>query len=102
MRGTDGGAGVDPNAATRTPPQPSLAIPGNSGDAVGSLQPGGLQGHTHTYASAGGDYHIINYGGAETPGVYAENKTASASTSASGGAETRPRNASVNYVIAYL
>jgi len=52
LRGTDGGAGVDPNAATRTPPQPTLAIPGNSGDAVGSMQPGGLQSHTHTYASA--------------------------------------------------
>lgn len=101
-RGTDGGAGVDPNAAKRTSPQPSLAIPGNSGDAVGSMQPFGLQSHTHTYASAGGDYHIINLGGLETPGVYAENNTTAASTSATGGAETRPRNAAINYVISYL
>ena len=101
-RGTDGGAGVDPNAATRTAPQPSLAIPGNTGDAVGSMQPFGLQAHTHTYASAGGDYHIINYGGAETPGVYGENQTDAAQTGSSGGAETRPRNAAINYVISYL
>lgn len=102
LRGTDEGAGVDPNAATRIAPQPSLEIPGNTGDAVGSLQPGGLQQHTHTYASSGGDYHIINYGGLETPGVFAENGTTAATTSATGGTETRPRNAAVNYVISYL
>jgi microcystin-dependent protein len=102
LRGTDGGAGVDPNAATRTAPQPTLEIPGNTGDAVGSMQPGGLQNHTHTYASSGGDYHLINYGGAETPGVFAENDTTSASTSATGGSETRPKNAAINYVISYL
>ena len=66
------------------------------------MQPFGLQSHTHTYASAGGDYHIINLGGAETPGVYAENNTTAATTSATGGAETRPRNAAINYVISYL
>jgi microcystin-dependent protein len=102
QRGTDGGAGVDPDAATRTPPQPGLEIPGNTGDAVGSMQAGALQSHTHNYASAGGDYHLINYGGLETPGVYAENQTTAATTSATGGAETRPRNAAINYVISYL
>ena len=49
-----------------------------------------------------GDYHIINYGGAETPGVYGENQTDASQTGSSGGAETRPRNAAINYVISYL
>jgi microcystin-dependent protein len=101
-RGTDLGAGVDPDAATRQPPQPSLATPGNSGDSVGSMQPGSVQSHTHTYASAGGDYHHIDVGGLETPGVFAENGTSQATSGIAGGAETRPRNAAINYVIAYL
>lgn len=102
LRGTDGGAGVDPDAATRTAPQPTMDVPGNTGDKVGSMQAGGLQAHTHTYTSSGGDYHIINKGGLQTPGVFKENGTTTASTASTGGAETRPRNAAVNFVISYL
>jgi microcystin-dependent protein len=102
LRGTDNGAGVDPNAATRTAPQPTLQFPGNTGDNVGSMQPGGLQGHAHEYASSGGDYHLIDYGGLETPGVFAENNTTTAASGATGGSETRPRNAYINYVIVYM
>lgn len=101
-RGTDLGANIDPDAATRGAPQPTLALPGNTGDTVGSLQPDGIVAHTHNYASAGGDYHHINYGGAETPGVFAENQTTTVASGATGGAETRPKNAYVNYVIVYL
>lgn len=101
-RGTDLGANVDPDAATRTAPQPDLELPGNTGDAVGSLQQGGVVGHTHSYATAGGDYHHIDAGGLETPGVFKQNSTKTAASGATGGSETRPKNAYVNYVIVYL
>lgn len=102
LRGTDYGAGVDPDAALRTAPQPALAKQGNSGDEVGSLEPGAVAAHTHTYASAGDDYHHINYGGLEKPGVYAENKTDRQPSEATGGVESRPCNLAVNYVITFV
>lgn len=101
LRGTDNGAGVDPDAATRTAPQPELAMPGNTGDAVGSFQTCGLQAHTHTYASFNSG-HKIDYGGAETPGVFKQATTTTAASAATGGSETRPRNTYINYVISYL
>lgn len=102
LRGTDIGAGRDSDANTRTPPNPSLKFPGNSGDTVGSLEAGGVQSHTHNYASAGGDYHHINLGGLETPGVFAENDTTAGTSSSTGGAETRPKNTYINFVIVYI
>ncbi len=67
LRGTDGGAGVDPMrppGRRRSRRWPSPATPATRS---GSMQPGGLQSHTHSYASAGGDYHIINLGGLRHP-----------------------------------
>jgi hypothetical protein len=103
LRGTNLGAGRDPDANTRTAPQPTFSTPGNTGDQVGSLQTGGVQSHTHDYASAGSDYHLIDYGGA-FEGVFAENDTASAPSDQNpgGGSETRPSNVYINFVIVYM
>jgi microcystin-dependent protein len=100
LRGTDLGAGRDPDAATRTSPNPGATKPGNEGDAVGSVQPAALAGHTHGYTGHHND-HKIDYGGAETPGVFDTNATSGASSSV-GGNETRPKNTSVNLLIAYM
>jgi microcystin-dependent protein len=101
MRGTDNGAGRDPDANTRTAPT-SMQYPGNTGDNVGSLQTGGIQSHAHNYPSKGGDYWHNNYGGAETPGVFTQNDTTPAASSASGGVETRHKNAYINAVIVFM
>jgi microcystin-dependent protein len=102
LRGTDNSANVDPEAALRTAPQPTLAKPGNTGDTVGSMQPGAVVAHTHGYATAGDDFHYINYGGLEDPGVFAENGTSSEQSGTTGGLESRPRNIGVNYVITFV
>jgi microcystin-dependent protein len=49
LRGTDLGAGRDPDAGVRTSPNPGATKPGNKGDAVGSVQSAALAGHTHGY-----------------------------------------------------
>jgi microcystin-dependent protein len=101
MRGTDYGAGRDKDAGTRTAPT-ALKFPGNSGDNVGSLEAGGILAHTHSYAANGGDYWHNNYGGLQSPGVYTENDTTGGTSSSSGGAETRPKNVYINYVIVFI
>jgi Phage Tail Collar Domain len=105
LRGTDLGAGRDPDANARTAPNPGFSppnSPGNTGDLVGSLQTDGVQSHTHEYASAGGDYHHI-YLGLEEPGVFAENiASAPSDPNPGGGSETRPKNIYINYVIVYM
>lgn len=100
LRGTDHGAGRDPDAASRTAPNPSATQGGNTGDAVGSIQVDALQEHTHDYTSYH-DYHRIDFGGLETPGVLDETTT-DATSVAAGGKETRPKNTYVQFVIAYM
>jgi microcystin-dependent protein len=99
LRGVDQGAGVDPDAASRT----ELNTGGNTGDAVGSKQEDAFQDHKHEHRigadsgtsnnavrnTASGqilkDYGIINAGrGGGTP------RTSS---------ETRPKNVYVNFII---
>lgn len=95
LRGHDGGAGVDPDRLTRT----ASAAGGNTGDAVGTIQDDELQSHTHTYtialadnnndfaappAASDGSLQGVNYNG---------------TTVASGGTETRPKNAAVKFII---
>lgn len=99
LRGTDLGAGVDPDAASRTAPT-NKTKPGNTGDAVGSIQAGEIQAHTHSYTTYH-DSHLIDVGGLETPGVYTTS-TSTGTSSSYGGKETRPVNANINYVIVYM
>ena len=116
LRGVDMGAGRDPDAASRTAPGPG----GNSGDAVGSVQNDQMQshrhldsGHRHWYTSQRiDDYRTVADGSGETVAddqwdsyqtswTYANLGDPSPSTAGSvrHGLETRPKNASVVWII---
>jgi microcystin-dependent protein len=91
-RGVDGGAGNDPDAATRI----ASATGGNTGDNLGSLQEDELKSHTHvtpiptmSYQSGG------NTNGLRGDGANPYNQT----SNPTGGNETRPKNVYVNYII---
>lgn len=110
LRGRDGGAGRDPDAASRT----AMTTGGATGDNVGSVQDdatakNGLAltdpGHTHSQ-------HGNNSANAGTPGGgvatvmtagFTRNVDPSSTgvTLGSGDSETRPLNATVNYLIKY-
>ena len=89
LRGVSGVTGRDPDAASRTAMNPG----GNSGDNIGSIQTSQFASHSHSYGettTAGVDYSV-------NPGTLVG--IVSATTSATGGNETRPINAYVNYII---
>ncbi|MEM8780962.1 MAG: tail fiber protein [Cyanobacteria bacterium P01_G01_bin.49] len=88
VRGVDNGAGRDPDASSRS----ASAEGGNTGDMVGSAQDDEFKSHTHvsTRENVPGDTNMAsgtagfqNYG----------------DTHAAGGAETRPKNIYVNWII---
>ncbi len=92
LRGVDGGSGRDPDVANRT----AMAAGGNTGNNVGSIQLDEFEAHTHTYNrvtySGGGTGR-----GCNTSAAGGEN----VSTTSTGGNETRPVNAYVNYIVKY-
>lgn len=90
LRGTDNGAGVDPDAALRTALQPG----GNTGDLVGSAQADGFASHNHN--SIGASSYNGQTGGA---GPVVQANIGPTGTSFTGGNETRPKNIYVNYII---
>ena len=105
LRGVDGGAGHDPDAAMRI----SINDGGNMGDAVGSLQRDAMQGHAHATdqlllvgnTDAQGTARIAK---SDQPSVpFRITTNALISDGAHGvpqiSGETRPQNASVNYII---
>jgi microcystin-dependent protein len=93
-RGWDHGAPAgDPDAATRT----AAGTGGATGDHVGSVQADEVKAHAHTvqayalnYAVSGSGYFLMNATGGTT-----------FNTNNSTGAETRPKNKNVMYVIKY-
>lgn len=115
LRGTDLNSGNDPNAANR--------VGGNSNDGVGSSQIDAFAEHNH----GGGDHNhtfshlwIVNNtgnpdgaldshtGGTQNRRYWRGNVTETFTTNSSGqiiqnqgGAETRPKNVAVNYIICY-
>lgn len=92
LRGVDNSAGVDPDAASRT----AMASGGNTGDNVGSVQDDAFEAHSHTVNVENG----IN--GAEagaTPDPSGSTTPNTFDTGDTGGNETRPKNAYVNYII---
>lgn len=94
LRGVDGSAGNDPDKASRS----TMATGGNSGNNVGSVQSDQYASHTHTDTATSvvtnggilGSFPVWNISG----GV-----TGSRSVANSGGNETRPKNAYVNFII---
>ncbi|MBL8912696.1 MAG: tail fiber protein [Archangium sp.] len=94
LRGTDDGANRDPDRTTRTSSNPG----GNSGDALGSIQGDMFASHQHRNAAANSTSPAFNgnpYGAMD----YAPNSAWF--TGATGGAETRPVNVTVNWIIKY-
>jgi microcystin-dependent protein len=108
LRGFDQGNGADPNGAART----AMNAGGNTGDEVGTVESDAFAshahsvtdpGHTHTYVAANLGQGA-NGGGATFPTNIATNHTTQVSPTGitiqpTGGSETRPKNAAVNYLI---
>lgn len=94
VRGVDGGAGRDPDSAARSAP----GVGGNAGDRVGSVQDDQLGKHHHEHRLfklkdadwVRGVVHPLNGTGDTT---YRER------TSSAGGAETRPQNLALYWII---
>jgi microcystin-dependent protein len=94
LRGVDGVIGRDPDKLTRT----SILTGGASGNAVGSVQVDELKSHTHQYL----DRYLLGSGDtAEQSGADYGQQNVTRTTEPTGGAETRPKNAYVNYIIKY-
>lgn len=101
LRGTDWGAGNDPDAATRTPAK------GGSAGTVGSTQPSALLSHKHDYpqsspagvAQQGTDSGVPGTQSQLTGVPVADD--GSALTSQLSQTETRPINISVTYIIKF-
>lgn len=106
LRGVDGVAGRDPDAAGRT----AMNTGGNTGNAVGSVQGHAFSSHSHVTAvrNASADRGLAgatSFASATTAaGGYGQTNAADyagPSSNATGGNETRPVNAYVNYLIKY-
>jgi microcystin-dependent protein len=93
MRGVDGSAARDPDKATRT----AMATGGNTGNNVGSVQADDFKQHTHTeqISTAAGGTSPPGPGGGVSGGF----GSATGPAPVTGGSESRPLNAYVNYII---
>ncbi|MCB0480830.1 MAG: tail fiber protein [Flavobacteriales bacterium] len=103
LRGTNLGAGNDPDAAGRS----AINTGGNTGDKVGSVQGNQIQSHSHRVwgkTSTGASYNDpLNF---PTSGITGESTVGAEGwftqyIESTGGNETRPVNANVNYIICY-
>lgn len=102
LRGRDGTANNDPDHTSRT----AMNIGGNTGNSVGSIQSDTLESHSHTRNASGVGESVQEIvgnssswqgqagGGATLVGPLTI-------TGSTGGNETRPKNAYVNYIIKY-
>lgn len=108
LRGVDGMAGRDPNAATRA----AANTGGNSGNAVGTVQGGSVGAHTHPIDMQTSDQSMAMRGpGADYVGGFAGGGIFTGErwqlrtlgirgiTGPSEGGETRPVNVAVNFII---
>lgn len=94
LRGVDGGAGIDPDAETRT----AMATGGATGDAVGSVQTDAIQTHTHDNRAG---VHVGGGGNAAAGTTFGHGSTSTSAPESPAriSTETRPVNAYVNYII---
>lgn len=93
LRGVDGAAGNDPDAATRVASNPG----GNEGNKIGSLQGSAVGHHTHGYIMPTGS----DFSGNVQPPIPGGTKQAQTEANAGDGSstETRPVNVSVHWLI---
>jgi microcystin-dependent protein len=93
VSGTRNDVFSDPNASSRT----NLVSSGNFGNRIGSVQSDELRSHSHSTtlrieaAGGGGNPNFLREGGSVGSVQY--------HTTAEGGAETRPQNVGVNFII---
>jgi microcystin-dependent protein len=92
LRGWDNAIGRDLDRASRT----AMATGGNAGDAIGSVQTDAFKSHTHTEYRTDPGGTFVDKGGYGWP-----NYTYPTESGATGGSETRPINAYVNYIIKF-
>jgi len=95
LRGVSGASGNDPDAASRTAQEEG----GNTGNAVGSLQSDQYKAHTHTTSIPLGDNNDDNTTPPAASNGSPQGVTYNVATGSSGGTETRPKNANVNFII---
>jgi len=92
VRMVDGGAGIDPDAAGRT----AMATGGATGNNIGSVQSDAFEAHAHTVNVESGINGSIEGAAPDPSGSAAPDTFDSGST---GGNETRPVNAYLNFII---
>jgi microcystin-dependent protein len=109
LRGRAAGQTTDPDRASRS----AMNTGGNTGDEVGSVQDDQFESHTHTgpshthttpVASGSGSTFDKLWGGLDGDAGSVNRTSSSSGTGAcgtSGGSETRPINAYVNFIIKY-
>lgn len=107
LRGWDHGAGVDPNAATRT-----ARGDGTTGDAIGTEQDDAAEAHYHTIANGDGTTGGLNSGNylaSNNSGQWFGYTLAGSGstpsigrTSSTTGSETRPKNVNIMFIIKAL
>jgi len=99
LRGWDNAIGRDPDRASRT----AMATNGATGDAIGSIQTDTYKNHSHTFSDTYTNYSQTSANGGTgntgATGILEQADTTANSTT--GGTETRPINASVNYIIKF-
>ena len=91
VRMTDGGSGLDPDAAGRT----AMATGGATGNNIGSVQADAFEAHVHAVIPTNNGVGVV-----DAPNSF-QNGTADPSfdTESTGGNETRPVNAYLNFII---
>lgn len=93
IRGWDNGAGVDPDAASRT----ALNFGGATGDSIGTEQADAFEAHTHTVGRTSG---VPSAPDEVADGTNQDNApNTDMVTGSTGGNETRPTNVTVNFII---
>jgi microcystin-dependent protein len=99
LRGWDNGIGRDPDRAART----AMAAGGNAGDAIGSIQTDAFKNHTHPITDTYTNFSQTSaQGGSGNTGANGTLEQAdTTANSSTGGNETRPINANVNYIIKF-
>ena len=99
LRGWDNATNRDPDRASRT----IMAANGAVGDNIGSIQTDAFKNHTHPLSDTYTNYSqtSANGGTGNTGATGTLEQADTTANSATGGSETRPINAYVNYIIKY-